>query len=328
MYRKATAIVAVMLAFVLSPAFGQGAAKPAMKLSSTKWDFGRIEAGQTPTKIIEIHNTGTAELKITRIRSSCTSCLGHMSGARTIAPGKTGKITLSFLSKGLIGPQSKTIYIHSNDPAHAFLKVAISGTVTQPNGPRLTPNIEVVDFGLLPLNQNAVRAVTLTNTGKAPLTIKTVNASAGYTITSYPKKPIPSGKTGTIKVSLSARREKGLIQGFITIESSDPTAPTQTLAIAGYATGATGVKASPTGIHIRPSGTPIRIPGNPLQYQRTYEVTNNLPVAVTVTLPGKATPTTLAPGETATITIPTPEGDNPVASVGVALPALLPVPKP
>jgi uncharacterized protein DUF1573 len=323
---RAFLLTYVLLLAGIMAGFAQGPAMPMISLSDTRLELGKLEQGQSVSRTITVRNRGTAELKITKIRSSCSSCVAGMVGSSIIPPGQSGKLTVTFQTKGLEGAQSKTVYIHSNDPKNAFVKVTVTCTVAPGIGPRLTSGAEAIDFGLVPLRRSAVRAVTLTNTGKSPLTIKSVSVSAGCSVLSQPREAIAPAATGTIKIALAARRVKGPIQGFVTIQSTDPIAPVQTLGIGGYAADTAAAAASVRGILIRPAGAGVRIPGNPLRYQRSYDITNGLPVPVTVTLPGKSKPTVLASGETTAISISMPDGKDAAVPIILALPALLPAP--
>lgn len=63
-------------------------------------------------------------------------------------------------------------------------------------------------------------AFVFKNTGTADLVIKSAKASCGCTIADYPKKPIPPGETGKIKVTFKSAGRRGSISKVITIESN------------------------------------------------------------------------------------------------------------
>jgi hypothetical protein len=63
-------------------------------------------------------------------------------------------------------------------------------------------------------------AFVFENTGTADLVIKSAKASCGCTIADYPKKPIPPGEKGKIKVTFKSAGRRGTISKVITVESN------------------------------------------------------------------------------------------------------------
>ncbi len=59
-----------------------------------------------------------------------------------------------------------------------------------------------------------------TNTGKFPLLLHTVKPSCGCTVADFPKYPIPSGKTDTIKGSFNSEGRKGSHEKHIEVVSN------------------------------------------------------------------------------------------------------------
>ena len=87
--------------------------------SAPEFDFGIIkEANGKVSHTFVIHNSGDAPLVITRVATPC-AC---------IAPGKEGKITVTYNPAGRPGPFYKNIAIYSNGKDGAFT-LRIKGTV-------------------------------------------------------------------------------------------------------------------------------------------------------------------------------------------------------
>ena len=147
-------IVTTLAIFLARLSLGATEAKPVMALSTETWDFGTLEQGQMATAEVTVTNKGNADLKITFIRSSCSTCVGNVSGARLIRPGQAGVIVLSFYSKGLSGPQRKVLYVHSNDPVHPFKAIQIVGVVKKGPRPVLYVASDTVDVGLVPAGRH------------------------------------------------------------------------------------------------------------------------------------------------------------------------------
>ena len=77
-------------------------------------DFGTISEGDGPvTYVFTLKNVGNAPLVLTRVISSC-GCTTPSFSKDPIAPGKEGKVTVTYDPTGRIYPFVKTISVYSN----------------------------------------------------------------------------------------------------------------------------------------------------------------------------------------------------------------------
>jgi hypothetical protein len=76
-------------------------------------DFGNIKQGEKVTYTFEYTNIGQAPLTISNVQTTC-GCTASQWSRAPLAPGKTGKLTATFDSKGKVGRQNKVISIFSN----------------------------------------------------------------------------------------------------------------------------------------------------------------------------------------------------------------------
>lgn len=96
--------------------------------SAPEFDFGIIkEANGKVSHTFVIRNTGDAPLVITRVATPC-ACTTPEYSREPIAPGKDGKITVTYNPAGRPGPFYKNIAIYSNGKDGAFT-LRIKGTV-------------------------------------------------------------------------------------------------------------------------------------------------------------------------------------------------------
>lgn len=105
--------------------------------------------------------------------------------------------------------------------------VAAQQTVN-PNGPEITFDSEVVDYGTIDQNSNGVREFKFRNTGKEPLIITNVVGQCGCTTLpdGFPKEPIKPGANGSIKVKYDTNRV-GAFDKKVTVSSNAKTAQKQ-----------------------------------------------------------------------------------------------------
>ncbi|MBP7172559.1 MAG: DUF1573 domain-containing protein [Cloacibacterium sp.] len=82
-------------------------------LSEADFDFGNIKKGDKVEHIFEITNTGKNPLIISTVKPAC-GCTAPEYTKDPIAPGKKGKITLSFDSTNFTGMVTKTAEVFAN----------------------------------------------------------------------------------------------------------------------------------------------------------------------------------------------------------------------
>jgi hypothetical protein len=255
---------------------------PRMVLTEDTWDFGALEEGQTATKTIEVRNAGTAELRITFIRSSCPSCTGSVTAPEPIPPGKSGAVKLTFYSKGLSGRQDRTVYVHGNDPETPFRVVRIVGTVRAGPRPELRVLPGTLDVGLVKRGEKCVRRLGMANTGKAPLAVTAVIPSEACSLLGAPPTEIEPGGRAEVVVALDTSKLKGLVQEHVTVQTNDPITPTKTVLVVGYAADAASFGGAGACIVLRPEGEPVKVPGTRLVFYPRWGVTNRLAVPVRI----------------------------------------------
>jgi hypothetical protein len=100
-----------------------------------------------------------------------------------------------------------------------------------PNGPEMTFENEVYDYGRIKQGANGDCEFTFTNTGKKPLIISSARGSCGCTVPTYPKEPIKKGQKAKIKVHYDTNRV-GVFTKTVTVVSNGKT-PTKTITIKG-----------------------------------------------------------------------------------------------
>ena len=92
------------------------------------------------------------------------------------------------------------------------------------DGPVMSFDNLVVDYGQIEQHSDPLRVAKFTNTGNAPLIIKNARGSCGCTVPTYPKEPIMPGETAEIEVRYDTKRV-GTINKTVTLttnENRDP----------------------------------------------------------------------------------------------------------
>ena len=101
----------------------KGASVPEIKFEKTEHDFGKILQGEQVSYTFKFKNVGNAPLIISSIEKTC-GCTTPEFTKEPIKPGETGKITISYDSKGHKGFQNKRLTVKANtNPSETVLRI-------------------------------------------------------------------------------------------------------------------------------------------------------------------------------------------------------------
>lgn len=130
--------VRILIAVLLLGVFGvtaaaakkdKSAGAAAITFAEKKYDFGTISSdGGAATHEFEFQNTGSAPLVIISATASC-GCTRPTFPTAPIAPGKRGKIKVTYLPTGQRGEFSKDVKVRTNAPDSKRVVLKISGVV-------------------------------------------------------------------------------------------------------------------------------------------------------------------------------------------------------
>jgi len=104
--------------------------------------------------------------------------------------------------------------------------------VNQDNGPVITVDKEIHDYGTIENGSDGACVFTVTNTGTAPLIISMCKGSCGCTVPACPKQPIAPGASAEITVTYDTKRT-GPFQKTVTITSNAVNTPSKRVKIKG-----------------------------------------------------------------------------------------------
>jgi uncharacterized protein (TIGR03437 family) len=108
-------------------AVGSRPTQPTLSLSTTALAFGNVPNGQTKDLTLTVSNQGNTLLAVNSVTSS--SGLFTVTSATTFNVQTDGSATVTVrFSPKSIGPQSGTLTIASNDPAHSSVAISLGGS--------------------------------------------------------------------------------------------------------------------------------------------------------------------------------------------------------
>jgi hypothetical protein len=107
-------------------------ALPELKDKNYTWDFGDVKPDQKVEKTLVLKNTGTKELKIEDVSSSC-GCTAALVTSDTIASGGETQLLVTYdprVNKDKGTFIDRKVRIRSNDPAAPVAEFSITANVT------------------------------------------------------------------------------------------------------------------------------------------------------------------------------------------------------
>ena len=97
--------------------------KPDIKFKTLEHDFGEIIAGESVACIFYFTNSGTGNLLLSSVSTSC-GCTVSKYDKKPVPPGGSGRVEVVFDSSGRSGKQRKTIAVRANtDPPVTLLTI-------------------------------------------------------------------------------------------------------------------------------------------------------------------------------------------------------------
>jgi uncharacterized protein DUF1573 len=122
---------ALLLVLLCVPAALHGAeAAPRLSLDPESWDFGRTLKNRVIEKQFTLRNVGDANLVIEKISTTC-GCAAALLNEKTLAPGKSAVLTVTFDTRAFEGRVERKVLLRSNDRSRDPLEIKLQATVVR-----------------------------------------------------------------------------------------------------------------------------------------------------------------------------------------------------
>ena len=118
----------------------------------------------------------------------------------------------------------------------ASFTVSAQKEVATENGPIISVNKDVHDYGEIEKGGEPYCEFVITNEGNEPLIISNAKGSCGCTVPEWSKEPILPGESAIMKVKYDTKRV-GPINKSVTVSTNAVNAPTKVLRIKGKVLG-------------------------------------------------------------------------------------------
>jgi len=189
-------------------------------------DFGTFDEGKVATYDFVFKNRGKTPLILQSVEPSC-GCTSPSYTKEPIAPGKTGKISVSYSSQGRPNAFHKSITVRTNseEPVKVlYIKGFVSPKVAvAASAAVLTLDRTVANIGNLQLGQTALQKFVITNTGTSDLAISGIRSDCNC-INHSGTRTLKPKESYTLEIKYTPR-QKGDITDEVFIYSNDGKVP-------------------------------------------------------------------------------------------------------
>jgi len=196
-------------------------AQPKIEIvGGTKLSFGDIYRGKKVERTVVVKNIGSETLELGKIDVSC-GCTGTVASQKSIAPGKTGEVLITFNSANFSGKIHKTVTINSNAAGAAQTMIEFEGNVIQDIA--VTP--PQFFFQNAEVGRSSWSKITITNNSKLPITLTGYESEAKGFSLALPKAPIKPGESIEVSAELKAAAAVQVLNNSVTIKTSSKNEP-------------------------------------------------------------------------------------------------------
>ena len=119
-----------IILFLLSFFMVQFAYAEVEKVDPNEWDFGQVKPGVILKHDFILKNQTKDILKINNVHTSC-GCTASEADKKSLLPQESTTITVSFNSKGYVGPVTQFVYVNTDNTDLAIIKFTIKANVVK-----------------------------------------------------------------------------------------------------------------------------------------------------------------------------------------------------
>jgi hypothetical protein len=276
-----------------------------IQITPTSITFPTVTVGQKASQTATLTNTGNETVVVTQVAlSSSEFATSGIATPLSLGPGQSAKFQVSF-SSGSTGTVSGTLSAmtsHGGGSSHVKLTGQSGKSAAQ-----LSLSSTALNFGNVLVNGSSTQSVTLKNSGQSDLQVTQIGVTGnGFSVSGVATPvTIPSGQSVAVQTKYSPTAA-GSTTGSITI-ATDVSNLTSNVALSG-----TGVAGTYT-MSLSPASLSFGNVNVGSSSTQTVKLSNTGNSSVTVTqvattgagvsVSGIATPVTIAPAQSATLTV-------------------------
>ena len=196
---------------------------PDIRFSEYSCNLGLVDEGAKVERTIEFRNVGNLHLAIYSVSSTCTCTTAEVS-EKLIPPNGRGQIKLVFDTEGFQGPQTKDLYIRSNDPISPLVQIEV-GVGIKPD--KVLVSARSVNFGDVRLRENPSREIYVRDPGDGSLKVESAVSDSPFLTAALAQKAAEGKEHPGYQVILSLKPGLpiGEFKGKVTVQTNHPKEP-------------------------------------------------------------------------------------------------------
>ncbi len=215
-----------------------------LKLKSSSFNLGKVFINKDPqSKEFAVMNSGTKPI---RLISVIGPAYVRALTPATLDPNELGAIKLIYdaASRKQYGFVSDNIQIETDDDDVPLKSFPVYATIEESfpalsvselaKAPKLKPDSSLVDFGRIKSGTLGQQELTLKNTGKKELIIRSLQPNCSCVNASVDQMTLKPGAVAKLKIVFNTQGRKDTQQKSLTIYSNDPQNPVQRITLMVY----------------------------------------------------------------------------------------------
>ncbi len=207
----------VLLGCFLLLAAAPALAAPMIAVEMPLHDFGTVTQGEKVDHLFTVKNRGDKPLTINQIRSSC-GCTAATLSTKTILPGSSGEVRVTFDSSNFTDQVTKTVQLDSNDPRNPSAVLTMQGKILE----IIAVAPHNLNLGSLKRGSRKEVLLTLENRGNRPFTVTSITSSHASIVGTVKGRRVKPGQREEIAVTVTVPHEGRFLSGYLTIQTDHP----------------------------------------------------------------------------------------------------------
>ncbi len=207
-----------------------------ISVSPDQVDFGNVLAGEMPSAVITISNTGGSPLGINNISltGADAGLFVETNDCTTVDAGSSCQVEVTYLASG-DATHSAGLVIASTDEDEPSISVPLTGTSEVETSPEISVNPMSVDFLRVAVGSAASRSVTVSNQGTQELNVTAIEvsgANASDFVASHDCGMLQPEDTCSVDVTFTPPAD-GVYSAALNVQSDDPENPQVSVSLVG-----------------------------------------------------------------------------------------------
>ncbi len=188
---------------------------PEIIFEEKSYDFGIAGPEEKIIHTFDFINTGTADLRITRVSKSC-GCTTARVEKTDVPPGETGSVFVTMAAKRYKGKQEETVTIYSNDPGSPENVLTIHGVIKA--GFAVLP--QGIHFADVRKGETVTKRVQLLQLSSDPLTLNRIESNEEYVSTEVSEITEENKRGFNIDITLKSETPVGDLSEIVTLHTN------------------------------------------------------------------------------------------------------------